>query len=83
MVNGVMFYLVNGSKRAFAGYKLKLEKNSLSGLLFSVRCSDWRVGSQVQGAAECGVHFSHAERGQCTDFRSHQPRRVERPDLEA
>ena len=26
---------------------------------------------QVQGAAECGVHFRHAERGQCADFRSH------------
>ena len=25
---------------------------------------------QVQRAAECGVHFRHAERGQCADFRS-------------
>jgi hypothetical protein len=28
------YYLVNGAKRALAGYKLKLENNSPSGLLF-------------------------------------------------
>jgi hypothetical protein len=39
-------------------------------VILAVAHSDALVGSQVQSVAECRVHFSHPDGGQCTGLRN-------------